>query len=238
MRKIDGSCCFVFNKALSLQREGYEAGDKFINYVEMAKLLTQWRNSTETPWLKNAPCPPLQHSLKDADRSYKNFFAKRAGFPRFKKRSSGSSFRYPDPKQFKLEETNNRVFLPKLGWMKYRNSRKVVGEVRNITVSTNGDKWFMSVQTQLEVKQPVTQTTSVIGIDVGIARFATMNDGSYIEPLHSFKKYKLHLAKHQRRKESPSFTEGRMSKTQIGSTRNVETMITAKGAIAHTNSRT
>ena len=74
--------------------------------------------------------------------------------------------------------------------MRYRNSRKVLGTLRNITVSTNGDKWFMSIQTQVEVEKPVTQTTSAVGIDVGIARFATMNNGSYIEPLHSFKNQK------------------------------------------------
>ncbi len=56
MRKFSGSCRFVFNKALALQKENHEAGNKFIGYVAMAKQLTEWRNSTETPWLKEAPC--------------------------------------------------------------------------------------------------------------------------------------------------------------------------------------
>ena len=38
-------------------------------------------------------------------------------------------FRYPDPKKIKLDAGNSRIFLPKLGWLRYRNSRTVVGEV-------------------------------------------------------------------------------------------------------------
>ena len=199
MPKFSGSCRFVFNKALAIQKENFEAGNKFISYVSMAKQLTEWRNSAETPWLKEAPCHPLQHALKDLERAYKNFFAKRADFPRFKKKGHRSSFRYPDPIQIKLDQDNSRIFLPKLGWMRYRKSRKVLGELRNVTVSNNGKKWFVSIQTEQEVEKPVTSAKTAIGIDVGIARFATMNDGSYIAPLNSFKKQQLRLAKHQRR---------------------------------------
>src|SRR3989304_635444 len=78
MRRFAGSCRFVFNKALALQKENHEAENKFIGYVAMAKHLTEWRNGGETPWLKEAPCHPLQHALKDLEKAYKNFFAKRA----------------------------------------------------------------------------------------------------------------------------------------------------------------
>jgi putative transposase len=106
----------------------------------MAKQLTEWHNSAETPWLKEAPCHPLQHALKNLDRDYKNFFAKRADFPRFKRRGISSGFRYPDPLQIKLDQANARIFLPKFGWMRYRKSREIVGEVRNVTVTQSGTK--------------------------------------------------------------------------------------------------
>ncbi len=204
LRRYAGSCRFVYNKALALQQANHEAGEKFIGYVAMAKHLTAWRNGEETPWLKNAPVHPLQHALKDLEKAYKNFFAKRADFPRFKRKGSGDSFRYPDPKQIKLDGGNSRIFLPKLGWIRYRNSREVLGELRNVTVSSNGGKWFVSIQTQREVEQSVSNTTGTecsrsIGIDLGIARFATLSDGSYIAPLNSFKIQQTKLAKYQRR---------------------------------------
>ncbi|MBI5345745.1 MAG: helix-turn-helix domain-containing protein, partial [Chlamydiae bacterium] len=135
---FSGTCRFVYNKALNIQIENYDAGNKFISYVEMAKLFTEWRNSIETPWLKESPCHPLQQALKDLDKAFQNFFAKRAAFPCFKRKGSGNSFRFPDHLQIKLDQANNRVFLPKLGWIRYRNSRKVLGEVRNVTISAKG----------------------------------------------------------------------------------------------------
>ena len=117
-----GSCRFVFNKALAMQKENHKAGNKFIGYVAMAKHLTNWRNGEETPWLKDVPCHPLQHALKDLEKAYKNFFARRAQFPRFKRKGSGDAFRYPDPKQIKLDQVNQRLFLPKLGWLRYRKA--------------------------------------------------------------------------------------------------------------------
>jgi len=198
MRRFAGSCRFVFNKALALQKENHEAGNKFIGYVAMAKRLTGWRNGVDTPWLKDVPCHPLQHALKDLDKAYKNFFAKRAEFPRFKRKGSGDNFRYPDPKQIKLDQVNSRLCLPKLGWLRYRNSREVLGELRNVTVSQSGSKWFVSIQTQREVEQPIHPATSVVGIDVGIARFATLSDGSHIEPLNTFRKHQACLARYQR----------------------------------------
>lgn len=198
MRKFAGSCRFVFNKALGTQKENHEAGHKFISYVAMAKQLTAWRNSIETPWLAEAPCHSLQHALKDLDRAYKNFFAKRSAFPRYKKKGNPSSFRYPDPQQIKLDQVGSRIFLPKLGWLRYRKSREVVGDLRNVTVSYNGKKWFISVQTEREVEVQKSQATTAIGIDVGIVRFATMSDGQYIAPLNSFKKHQQRLIKYQR----------------------------------------
>ncbi len=199
MRRFAGSCRFVYNKALTLQKTNYEAGGKFIGYVAMAKYLTAWRHGTETPWLKDAPVHALQHALKDLERAYKNFFAKRTMFPRFKRKGTGESFRYPDSKQFEIDQANSRIKLPKLGWMRYRNSRDMPGKAKNITLSQSGGKWFASIQTEREVEQSVPTATSAIGIDVGIARFATMSDGSFVAPLHSFKRHEQRLAKYQRR---------------------------------------
>ena len=199
MRRFEGSCRFVFNKALVLQKENCEAGNKFINYESMAKHLTGWRNSIETPWLKEAPCHSLQHSLKDSEKAFKNFFAKRSKYPRFKRKDRGGSFRYPDSKQIELDQINSRIYLPKLGWVFYRKSREVLGELRNVTVSCNSGKWFISIQTQREVERPQTLATTAIGIDVGITHFATMSDGVHIAPLNSFKKKQTRLSKYQRR---------------------------------------
>ena len=196
MRRFAGSCRFVYNKGLALQKARFDAGEKKLNYVELCKRLTQWRSETQTSWLKDAPTHPLQQALKDLERAYTNFFAKRAEFPRFKKKGQHDSFRYPDAKQIRLDQVNSRLFLPKLGWLRYRNSRKVLGTVKNVTVILSCGKWFVSIQTEREVEQPLPRGGAV-GIDLGVVRFATLSDGRFYAPLNSFKRHATALRKGQ-----------------------------------------
>jgi putative transposase len=198
MRQFAGACRFVYNKALALQKENHAAGEKFIGYVDMAKRLTQWRNSEETPWLKDAPVHAQQHALKHLERAYTNFFKGHASFPRFKRKGEHDGFLYPDKKQIAVDRESGRIKVPKLGWLRYRNSRVVLGEVRSATVSRRAGKWYVCILTAREVEPPVAQGTAV-GIDVGVSRFATLSDGSFVAPLASFRKHEQRLAKYQRR---------------------------------------
>ena len=198
MRRFAGSCRFVFNKALALQKERYERSEKKLGYAGLCKLLTEWRNGSDMPWLKEAPTHPLQQAIKDLERAYANFFAKRAEFPRFKKKGQSDGFRYPDPKQIKLDQGNSRIFLPKLGWLRYRNSRDVLGSVRQVTVSANGGKWFVSIQTEREVEQPLHPSGSMVGLDAGVASFATLSDGTEYASVGSYRKHEKRLAFLQR----------------------------------------
>jgi len=192
MRRFAGSCRFVYNKALALQKANHEAGNEFIRYVEMANQLPAWKSEFE--WLRESPSQALQHALKNLDRAFTNFFEKRAEYPCFKKRGYGDSFRFPQG--FKLDQTNSRIFLPKLGWVRYRNSREVLGTVSNVTVSNRNGKWFVSIQTAREVEQPVAQGNA-IGIDLGVVRFATLSNGTVFAPLSRFKQDLAALRKAQ-----------------------------------------
>ncbi|EOT7867736.1 RNA-guided endonuclease InsQ/TnpB family protein [Escherichia coli] len=196
MRRFAGACRFVFNRALARQNENHEVGNKYIPYGKMASWLVEWKNATETQWLKDAQSQPLQQSLKDLERAYKNFFRKRAAFPRFKKRGQNDVFRYPQG--VKLDQENSRIFLPKLDWMRYRNSRQVTGVVKNVTVSQSCGKWYISIQTESEVSTPVHPSASMVGLDAGVAKLATLSDGTVFEPVNSFQKNQKKLARLQR----------------------------------------
>ena len=217
MRRFAGSCRFVFNKALALQQERREQGEKKLSYAGLCKVLTEWKAQPETIWLKETHSQPLQQTLKDLERAYVNFFEKRADFPRFKKKGMGDSFRFPQG--CKLEQTNSRIFLPKLGWLRYRNSRPVLGDVCNVTVSQSGGKWFISIQTRREVETGQPQG-GIVGLDMGIARFTTLSDGSHYDPLNSFKKHQQRLKRYQRRmarkvKFSANWKKAKAKVTQV-----------------------
>ena len=196
MRRIAGSCRYVWNKALALQIANHEAGEKFINHFTMCKWLPNWKKEPETVWLKETPSQLYQVVLKDLARAYKNFFEKRADFPSFKKKGVSSSFCFPQGCE--LDTGNSRVRFPKLGWIRYRKSRAVEGVIKNITVSCVAGKWYASIQTEREVEQSVHSSTSIVGLDAGVTLFATLSDGTMFEPVNAFRKNAAKLAKYQR----------------------------------------
>jgi len=130
------------------------------------------------------------------DKALKDAFNKKSPkcFPIFKKKGLHDSFRYPQG--FKI--TSNVIYLPKIGWIPFFKSRDIEGNLKNVIVSRKGKHWFVSIQTEREVAEPAHTSTSSIGIDMGVKRFATLSDGTYYEPLNSFKALQKKLAYEQR----------------------------------------
>ena len=199
MRRFTGSCRFVFNKALALQKANHEAGNKFIRYVEMANQLPAWKS--EFAWLKESPSQALQHALKNLDRAFTNFFEKRAEYPCFKKRGYGGQLPLSPGIQARSGQQPN---LPaeSPGWFRHPEQPGSC-TVSNVTVSSRNGKWFISIQTEREVEQPVAQGDAV-GIDLGVVRFATLSDGTVIPPLSIFKRYAAELRKAQQEAKAGS----------------------------------
>ena len=97
-----------------------------------------------------------------------------------------------------MEQENSRISLPKLGWVRYRNSREAAGEPKNVTVSLSAGRWFISIQTECEVETPAHSSSSEVAIDVGIVNFATLSDGRTVPPANALDKHSARLAHYQR----------------------------------------
>ena len=74
----------------------------------------------------------------------------------------------------------------------------MLGAAKNITLSESCGRWYASIQTERAVEGPVPSSTRDVGIDLGIARFATLSDGSLWRPLNSFRKHEPRLRRYQR----------------------------------------
>lgn len=186
-----GGVRFVWNKALDLQKRRLDAGIPILSYGDLAKLLTLWRSSEEYGFLSLGPVHPQQQTLRDLDRALWEALSGKRGFPRFKRKGEGNALRYPDPLQIKLdlgtkdEDGRNllpRIFLPKVGWVKVRLSRTIEGELRNVTVTEKAGRWSVSVQTEREITDPIRMSGPEVGLDLGIASFATLSDGTRVHP--------------------------------------------------------
>jgi len=198
LRRFAGCCRLVWNKALAMQKERLDSKQSILNYPKMAAELIKWKYAPETSFLSEAPAQPLQQTLKNLDRALRDAFNKKSPkrFPRFKKKGTGDSFRYPQG--FKIDEANSRVFLPEIGWVSYRNSRAIEGTAKNITLSESGGAWFVSIQTEQETEQALHESGSIIGLDMGVAKFATLSDGTVFQPVNSYRKHEKKLKRLQR----------------------------------------
>jgi len=195
LRRFAGSCRFVYNKALALNKLRYENKEKRLGYAGVCALLPNWK--MEHDWLSDTPSQALQQSLKDLERAYTNFFKKRAMFPDFHKKGRKDSFRIPQG--FEADNENGRIKLPKVGWVRYRKSRNIEGHAKNVTVSLVAGKAYVSIQTEREVERSRHSSNTAVGIDWGVVNFITMSDGEYKDRLAPLAKHAKKLAKLQRR---------------------------------------
>lgn len=136
------------------------------------------------PWYKSIDSDVLQRNIARLNIAYQNFFDGR-GFPAFKNRSNFRSFEYK-PGRIKLE--GSKVYLPKIGWMRFFNSRPIPDglALRSVTIRKKSDGWFMSVR--LEDKSipelPVLPTSNIktaVGLDMGLTKLVHCSDGSDID---------------------------------------------------------
>ena len=193
--RFAGACRFVWNKILAINEHRYFAGVPRLSYAEACELVAWWKQSEEYGWLREVHSQVLQQCLKDLERAYSNFFAGRSAPPRYRKKFLADSFRYPQG--FKLD--GRHVYLPMVGWVEFWESRPIEGTVKNVTVSRQGQHWFVAFQVEEELPDPVHPATAAMGIDLGIATFAAFSDGTLHPPLNAYRRVEKKKARMQRR---------------------------------------
>jgi putative transposase len=191
--RFSGACRFVWNKILACNEGRYLAGVPRLSYNDAARLLTLWKQSEEYGWLNSVHSQVLQQCLKDLDRAYTNLYAGRAEPPRYRKKFVRDAFRYPQG--FHVE--GNKVYLPKIGWVRFWKSRPIDGTIKNVTVSRLGKHWFVAFQIEMYMPAPVHPSTTAVGIDLGIATFAAFSDGTLLPPLNALRTHERQLARAQ-----------------------------------------
>jgi putative transposase len=193
--RFAGACRFVWNKVLSINEHRYFAGVPRLSYAEACQLLAWWKQSEEYGWLREVHSQVLQQCLKDLERAYTHCFAGRTAPPTYRKKFRADSFRYPQG--FKLD--GRLVYLPMIGWVEFWQSRPIEGTVKNVTVSRQGQHWFVAFQVEQEVPDPAHPATAEIGIDLGIATFAATSTGERHPPLNAYRRVEKKKARMQRK---------------------------------------
>lgn len=191
-----GATRFLYNCALEHRIIAYQSGGVSINYYDQANELKQIKKTEGLEWLGDVHSQVLQGTLKRVDQAFKNFFRSGFGFPKWAKRSSWNSFRFPQI--YKLTITNNRVRLPNIGLVKFVQHRELIGTPKQISIVKENKHWYVCICVEFE-PDPSQGESQAVGIDLGVARLATLSDGTYFENPQFFKKYQRQLRIKQRK---------------------------------------
>lgn len=197
--KTIGCCRFVWNKALAMIKQddkdyqtvvqmvklnGGTAEDvtaffKFNPYQQLSTLLTSWKQETDKVFLQESYSKSLQITLEELGQAVAEAKSKTnpKRYPVFKKRGVKDSFSWNGT--IKHDVANSRIFVPKIGYIRYHKSRDVLGIVKNVTISRQAGNWYVSLQTERElstVNPEWVNTNRAIGIDVGITKAVSSSD--------------------------------------------------------------
>lgn len=193
-------CCELYNAALQERRDAWKIERKSIAYFDQTLQLTQIKDIrtdiSEINW------GVLENVLKRVDLAFKAFFRRvkarqSPGYPRFR-----SSRRY-DSLTFRkrLEHVlsgGNRLRLSKIGNVRIKLHRPLLGNVKTLTIKREAGRWFAMFACEVE-PEPMAFNPNMIGIDVGLIHFATLSDGTAINNPRWFRVGQAKLRRAQRR---------------------------------------
>jgi putative transposase len=181
--KAAGTARFAYNWALVEWQRQYDAWkqDNSLPKPSQAALRRQLNTikREQFPWMlevtKNAP----QMAIMQLGDAFKNFFAGRAKYPKFRKKGVRDRFTLTND-QFSIDGC--RIRIPNLGWVRMRESLRFTGKILSATVSRVADRWFVSiaVDTQDDPRLPEAENQGVVGVDLGVSALATLSTGETI----------------------------------------------------------
>ena len=179
LRRACGVARFVWNWALERWRQEFEAGGK-PSGLSLKKQFNAIKGE-HFPWIYEVSKYAAQQPFLHLQSAFRNFFAKRARYPRFKRKGVHDSF-YIGNDHLKLD--GKRVWIPKLGWVRMREELRFRGTVVSAVISRRADKWFVSLTVELEDKPECCESQAAVGVDLGVRRLAslaTLSDEEAIE---------------------------------------------------------
>lgn len=201
LRQLCGCARFVWNLGLAETKRILGSGEKLPSAFELNRMLTVWKKMPEHIFLQDTYTDNLQQKLKDLHAAWKRCFDKKlaAKAPVWKRKNEGrDSIRFVNFEKYcRLE--NRRVKLPSgLGWVKFRQSQRVNGKIKNATISQLAGQWYISFQVEVKTAEPNHTSTTIVGLDAGVTKLATLSDGTVYQPVNSFKASQRKLATLQR----------------------------------------
>jgi putative transposase len=178
-----GAARWAWNWGLAVRRKAYRRRGETLTAVDLHRLLNRLKRTPGFAWLYEvSKCAP-QEALRDVDRAYATYWrgrkgGRRVGLPRFKKRGRC-------PQRFRLTGAirveDGAVVLPRIGQVATKEpTGKFRGRILSATCRREADRWYCSLTVEVLRPDPAPVDGPVVGVDLGIHRFAVCSDGTSI----------------------------------------------------------
>ena len=195
----------------SCEQSGLAIDESQLNVPNEGKLRKQLNTikRKQFPFMMEVTkCAP-QIAIQQLGDAYKRFFKGESQCPQFRKKGERDRFGISNDR-FKIQKKDGKFFIqiPRLGLVKMKEELRLQGKIMSATISTRGEKWFVSLNVELsEAIQPLPKTQKYVGLDLGITHLATLSDGTKIQapkPLKTQLKKLRRLNKSLSRKQKGS----------------------------------
>ena len=162
IHKTFGCTRYIYNQFVFENLENLRLGNKFISAFDYSKRIN---NDFDTPiWLKEVPSKAIKQSLIYADRAFRDYFSKRKGKPKFKKKGSNESFYLIGT----IKVERHRIFVPVLKWIKLKEFGYIPKNISSVTISMKNRRYYISCLCKDEVDERIPLSDYIMGIDFGL----------------------------------------------------------------------
>jgi putative transposase len=172
----------VWNLAVEQQQQHWQPGRRAPGYNEQCAQLTAAR--AEHDWLAAGSQTVQQQALRDFAQAMRCFFSGTRGRPRWRKAGVHEGFRQVAIKPHHVQRLNRRfgrVWVPKVGWVRFRLSRPVPEGMKSYRVTRDrAGRWHIAFA---HIPDAIAGPNdgSVVGIDRGVAVSAALSTGELLQ---------------------------------------------------------
>ena len=192
----------VWNQTLAARQTHWHAERKAMSYAEADRALTAMKRDPRLAFLNEVSSVPLQQALRNQHRAFQAFFARRAGYPRFKSRRGRQCARYT---RSAFSMRCGMLHLAKMpGPLRYVWSWPDVDVTdlhpTSLTVTRDAaDRWFVTFHMNEPAPAPLLAVGRSVGVDLGLTDIAVLSTGERIPHPRDWERHERRLRRYQRR---------------------------------------
>jgi transposase, IS605 orfB family len=162
IHKTFGCTRYIYNQFVFENLENLASDKDYISAFDYSKRVN---NDPNTPtWLKEVPSKAVKQALIYADRAFKDYFSKRRGKPKFKKKGLSESFYLIGT----IKVERHRIFVPVLKWIRLKEFGYIPKNITSVTISMKSGRYYISCLCKDEIDERIPLSDYSMGIDFGL----------------------------------------------------------------------